>query len=80
MTLITCAIFLVTVATESSAPWWAGSAERVLTAWGQAAIVALIPLGGTVVRGLISHREHKATSAAVAEIRKTQINGTRADA
>lgn len=41
------------------APWWAGPAERVLTYWGQAFIIASVPTGATVISRMISNRQHK---------------------
>lgn len=59
-------------------PWWVGPAERILSAWGSALIVALVPVSATVIRGMISHKEHQETKAAIVENTGLTVQGVNA--
>lgn len=61
--IIQAAAFLALVAAAPVAPWWAAPAEHIITAF----IVSLVPVSATVIRGIISHREHKQNLRAVKE-------------
>ena len=58
-------------------PWWALPLEHIIEAF----IVACVPVAATVVRGLISHREHVQTKGQVAgvdaklDVLHEQMNG-----
>ncbi len=73
--VIQTAAVLTIAAASSIAPWWAVSVEHILEAWGSAFIVALVPTGATLIRGVISHREHikNLTAIQVATADRDQI-------
>lgn len=39
-------------------PWWAAPVEHVMTAWGSAFILAMVPTGATIISRAISNRQH----------------------
>lgn len=71
------AVTAVTI-TNPAPPWWAAPAEHILSAWGSAFIVASVPVMATVIRGLISHKEHQETKAAIVQNTELTAQGVTA--
>jgi hypothetical protein len=53
--------FLASVA-PVVAPWWAATVERILIEWGRVLITVAVPTAAVVIRGMMSKREHEATT------------------